>query len=186
MDTGIIVTHYRGSFAKIARMRGFVFAAVGLFALGAVLGALLPQESLARLRSFEELAARVRELDLATLIALIFLKNASAAFITIVLGVVGGLVPAFAAVSNGMLLGAVWLVRPYALWRVIPHGMFELPAVFLAWAIGLRFGAWLLEDRRLESLKTLARDAVTLYVSVILPLLVIAAVIEGSAVALLR
>ncbi len=100
-------------------------------------------------------------------------------------GIFAGLGSAFFLVFNGLFLGAVsgYLVAGgYAenfLSFVVTHSAFELTAIVLAGAAGLRLGhSWLAPGRltRAESLKQAAREAVTVVYGVIGLLLVAAAV----------
>lgn len=164
----------------------YIAAAIALFALGAVVGALAPQHGDDGIGALKRLADYLRGRSALEIIAAIFLKNASAAALAIVLGMGAGLVPALAAVGNGVVVGSVMASSGNAatLWlQLIPHGIFELPAVFVAWALGLWLGASLLVSPLVVTVKQRLKTSLRIYVRLVLPLLALAAVIEGGRVA---
>ncbi len=67
---------------------------------------------------------------------------------------------------------------------LLPHGLFELPAFWLAWALGLRTGlVWLWRLRwggRWESFTYLGRDSGRALVLLVVPLLLVAGVLEAE------
>lgn len=177
--------YYRTVWSDLADIKIFVYFAVGVFLLGIVLGVLLPEVSIERLAIFREFAESLKGQGAGSLIVAIFLKNASATAASILLGVVIGIVPLFAASSNGMLLGALLLLQPAGLWCILPHGVFELPAVFIAWGVGIWIGLWVFGPDRLGLLRVRLRRGGRIFLAVVLPLLVVAAIIEGLAAAYL-
>jgi uncharacterized membrane protein SpoIIM required for sporulation len=60
--------------------------------------------------------------------------------------------------------------------------MFELPAVFISWGLGIWMGTWWL-GRRDISAKEKLKKALRIFFVIVLPLLVVAAVIEGLSIA---
>jgi uncharacterized membrane protein SpoIIM required for sporulation len=67
-----------------------------------------------------------------------------------------------------------------------PHGIFELPAFFLACGIGLWCGTWLIGKDKHESYRSRAQKSYLVFFRLILPLLIIGAVIEGGSIALIQ
>ena len=68
---------------------------------------------------------------------------------------------------------------PFALTLLLPHGVIEIPMILLSSAVGLRLGRSLLDKiKGRGSLGAEVRRGLTLYVSVVLPLLLLAAVVE--------
>lgn len=115
------------------------------------------------------------------------MHNIGLGFQTFAGGIFAGLGSAFFLVFNGLFLGAVGgylIARGYAenfLSFVVTHGAFELTAIVLAGAAGLRLGhAWLAPGRRtrLQALKHAAEEAVVVVYGVI-GLLLIAAAVEA-------
>ena len=114
--------------------------------------------------------------------------------------IVGWLLPAFGMLGNGMLIGVVIglgsrisgrPIDPMQLFiGIAPHGVIELPAIWLgaAWAmrLGLRWLAPSAEGARWEVWQQCAKEAV-IVLTLVMVLLGIAAFIEGNVtLALLR
>jgi uncharacterized membrane protein SpoIIM required for sporulation len=157
-----------------------------LFILAGIAGALYPHIGDAALAGFAEYVQKFLGKSTPDLILSIFLRNASAAGTAIALGVFFGLVPLAAIAFNGILFGAVMRLMPAESWRLLPHGVFELPAMFIAWGLGLWIGLWFMEAPRWRRLKERLAASLRVYLMLILPLLVVAAVIEGLAAHLYR
>ncbi len=122
----------------------------------------------------------------------LFLNNIFASALSIGLGLAPFLfLPAFSILSNSMLIGAVLgigtasgvvpVVKMVAL-GLMPHGIFELPALFLSMAMGLYLCRLMTfkilgkarEEKILENLNALAK----IFVLTVVPLLAAAAAIE--------
>jgi uncharacterized membrane protein SpoIIM required for sporulation len=102
-------------------------------------------------------------------------------------GMLAGLGPIYMMLFNGLLIGVVGSAcyragMSVALWSfVTPHGVLELPAIFIAGGAGLLLGKGILFPGTLprrDSVAEAGRDAVRLLLGVI-PILVIAGIIEG-------
>jgi stage II sporulation protein M len=159
--------------------------AVLVFALGVAMGGRFPSQSEELVAPLAELARRLQELGPLALILAIFFRNAAAVGLTMFTGVLLGVVPLAAALVNGMLAGYIIGLRPQEVWMVLPHGIFELPAAFIGWGLGVWCGMWVLHPPRRQTLKARLGRSLRLYLTLILPLLAVAAVIEGSLVFLL-
>jgi stage II sporulation protein M len=111
----------------------------------------------------------------------IFLNNAFTCFLNIITAPLIGLFPLFSAMINGGLLG--WFVHEEGLivfGAIAPHGMFELPAYVLSVAIGLRVAREVLKRREERRLKMTLGEGLRVYLTLILPLLILAALIESA------
>jgi uncharacterized membrane protein SpoIIM required for sporulation len=117
----------------------------------------------------------------------IMTNNLSVSFTAFAAGMTAGLGTLYLLAFNGLLIGVVGMAcwaagMSVPLWSfVAPHGVLELPAIFIAGASGLRLGQGLLFPGllpRRQALTFAARDAVRLIAGCV-PLLVIAGVIEG-------
>ena len=102
-----------------------------------------------------------------------------------IFGVLLGIFPIIAAIANGYLLGfvasiSVGNVGFLVLWRLLPHGIFELPAIFISLGLGLKFGTFIFQKRKLESFKEFFWSSLRVFLLIVIPLLVIAGIIEGS------
>jgi stage II sporulation protein M len=125
-------------------------------------------------------------------ILFIIQNNLKSTLIVTILGITI-FMPILAITVNGYLLGAVARTSaiengPLVLFRIIPHGIFEIPAICIAIAFGLRVGLSLLTKIRffLAGKKSRGivlrhlKDAMIIYLLIVVPLIVIAGVIEGS------
>jgi len=163
--------------------RWHIVASLGIFALTFIIGFVLPVFFREEIFKFiADLTLSIEGLGTLELIWFIFLNNLQASFFAIVFGVLIGIFPLVMGVTNGYLLGfvsreAVGVGGIFVLWRLVPHGIFELPAVIFSIGIGMKIGLDLFrKDKRFRHNFV---EAIRFFVFVILPLLVIAGVIEG-------
>jgi len=114
-------------------------------------------------------------------------NNLSVCFIAFASGIVFGLGTLYSMFFNGLLIGVIGAAcqqhgMSIDLWSfVAPHGSLELPSIILAGAAGFRLGHGVLFPgyyRRRDSVALAAAEA-TRIVAGIIPLLVIAGLLEG-------
>jgi uncharacterized membrane protein SpoIIM required for sporulation len=117
----------------------------------------------------------------------IMTNNMSVGFSTFALGITGGLGTAYMMAFNGLLIGVIgmacWLAgMSLQLWSfVAPHGVLELPAIFIAGGAGFRIAQGLLFPGvlpRKDSLVRAGSEAVQLVLGTI-PILIVAGLIEA-------
>ena len=117
----------------------------------------------------------------------IMTNNLGVAFTTFAAGITGGLGTIYMMIFNGLLIGVIGTACWFSgmsvqLWSfVAPHGVLELPAIFIAGGAGLRLAYGLLFPGFLSRREALARagtESVKLLLGVV-PILVIAGVIEA-------
>jgi uncharacterized membrane protein SpoIIM required for sporulation len=117
----------------------------------------------------------------------IMTNNLSVSFVTFASGITFGLGTFFFLFENGMMLGVIGAACHHyemsqALWSfVAPHGSLELPAIIIAGGAGFRLGHAMLFPGVLRWRESVARGGIeaTRLVSGIIPLLVIAGLLEG-------
>lgn len=116
----------------------------------------------------------------------IFLNNAFVSLLFLVLGLVLGIFPVLLIAFNGYIVGVISHIAAqerglsFIVLALLPHGIIELPMVFLSAGIGLRLGHQVfaaLLGRNTE-IKKEFKEGMRFYFSWILPLLFLAAVIE--------
>ncbi|BBO89945.1 stage II sporulation protein M [Desulfosarcina ovata] len=116
----------------------------------------------------------------------LFMHNLVATYTTMCLLTLWGLVPLITAAANGLLLG--WIVAtaigasiPDAAAMLVPHGLFEWPAMLISWGVSL----WRGLGYRFNGLPGTYFDrwltANRVFFLIVLPLLLVAAIIEGRA-----
>jgi uncharacterized membrane protein SpoIIM required for sporulation len=117
----------------------------------------------------------------------ILTNNLSVTFLTFAAGITAGIGTLYMVFFNGLLLGVVgaacWLNQmSLQLWSfVAPHGVLELPSIFIAGGAGLKIAQGLLFPgvlSRKDSLRLAGSEAVQLLLGTI-PMLVIAGILEG-------
>ena len=66
------------------------------------------------------------------------------------------------------------------LWRLAPHGIFELPALFISLGLGLKLGMFFLEKDKVKTFRNYLWNSLRVFLYIIIPLLLVAALIEGT------
>jgi len=162
----------------------FIFALVGFFAK-------VPESiSNSLLNYFKELVEMTADYGALKMILFIFFNNLKASFLGMIFGIIIGLFPLFNLFGNGFILGfaskySVSQNGFLSLFRLVPHGIFELPAIFLALGLGLKLGTFAFEKKnKFKVLREYLINCLKVFVLIIFPLLVIAAIIEGLLIVL--
>ena len=117
----------------------------------------------------------------------IFLNNAFVSLLFLVLGLVFGILPIMFIAFNGYIVGVIsHLVAqekgmPFIFLALLPHGIVELPMVFLSAGIGLRLGhqVFFALIGRPTEIKKEFKEGLRFYFHWIVPLLFLAAVVEA-------
>ncbi|MFZ0481505.1 MAG: stage II sporulation protein M [Terriglobales bacterium] len=176
----------------------YTLAATAIFAMGALAGALVTLSNPDFMRDFlgPEMVHTIEKHEMWThsVVAaapqessFIMTNNLTVSFLTFAGGITGGLWTLFQLFFNGMLMGVIGVAcgmndMSVKLWSfVAPHGVLELPAIFIAGGAGLRLAQALLFPgtlARRESLAVGGKEAVRLLVGII-PMLIVAGTIEG-------
>ncbi|TET66195.1 MAG: stage II sporulation protein M [Dehalococcoidia bacterium] len=168
----------------------WIFVAVGLFAIGMAIGLAIPTDVadfLAEdLATLEELGIIFSPFQISTAI-FIFLKNVSALLLSFIFSPILCLIPVLALIANGLVLSFVsaLVVQEESLGlllsALLPHGIFELPALIIGEAAALSFGAMAIvalisKKKRNQLLPNLKRNL--RYLMLAFVLLLPAAIIE--------
>lgn len=194
-----ILDFYRHEFPRTFRHTWkYTALAFMLFMAGAMAGffATLADPSLQRFFLGPEMSASIdrREMWTHSVLAIkplassaIMTNNLSVSFTMFAAGILGGIGTVYLLAMNGVLIGVIGVACWQAgmslqLWSfVAPHGILELPAVFIAGGGGLLLARGLLfpgELPRRESLTYYGGQGVRLALGII-PLLLVAGVLEG-------
>jgi uncharacterized membrane protein SpoIIM required for sporulation len=172
--------------------------AFALFMIGAVIGAIITVTNPAFMRAFLGPAMvqtiEKREMWTHSVVAIkplassaIMTNNMSVSFMSFASGIIFGLGTLYMAIFNGLMIGVIgaacWMAgMSLKLWSfVAPHGVLELPAIFIACGAGFRLAQGLLFPGvlpRRESLAVAGAESVRLLVGTI-PLLLVAGTFEG-------
>jgi len=194
-----VLQFYRDTYPQVFR-RNFNYCLFGfvLFLGGAVIGSILtlqdadfglsimgPQmvETIQRHEMWTHSVVAIKPVASSAIMT----NNMSVAFTAFAAGITAGLGTMYMIIFNGVLMGVIATACAQAgmslqLWSfVAPHGVLELPAIFIATGAGLRIAAGLLFPGvlpRRESLARAGREAVQLLLGCV-PMLLIAGVIEA-------
>jgi uncharacterized membrane protein SpoIIM required for sporulation len=180
------------------RFLPYTAVATGIFLIGAMAGSLLTLSDPDYMRELlpPNIVASIERGDMWThsivsvkpqASSAIMTNNLSVSFMTFAAGITAGLGTLYLLFFNGVMLGVIGVAcatheMSLSLWSfVAPHGVLELPAIFIAGGGGLRLAQALLFPgvlSRRDSLATGGTDAVRLLVGVI-PMLIVAGTIEG-------
>ncbi|MCX8172114.1 MAG: stage II sporulation protein M [Archaeoglobaceae archaeon] len=124
-----------------------------------------------------------------SIFVLILLNNSIKSFVAMVLGVLLGIVPVLFVVTNGIIVGVFANVigneigLTSFILKIIPHGIIEIPAIILASSYGVWLGIKFIRDRK--NIDKHMRYASGKFVRIVLPMLIIAALIETSLIFIL-
>ena len=188
-----VYNNFKLSLEQIKGLKNYIWFASILFFCFALIGLLLPiffQEQIINL--IKELIEKTEGLSGLELVGFIMFNNIKSAFFAMIFGIFFAIIPFFISLVNGYVLGFVanktvliegWLV----LWRLLPHGIFEIPAIMISVALGLRLGMFLFisKNKGWKEFKKWVVDSLRIFIFIVIPLLVIAGIIEGILIGLL-
>src|SRR3989344_576945 len=123
----------------------YIYLAIFLFAASAVFGFLNAKNLTFIDEILKEIVSKTLNLGPLELIFFILQNNLQSAFVSLAGGILLSIGPILFAISNGTIIGYV-MSRSYqsagiqVLWRLIPHGIFELPAIFISLGLGIKLG----------------------------------------------
>ncbi|MFW6233265.1 MAG: stage II sporulation protein M [Nanoarchaeota archaeon] len=188
-----LIKKYKESFKYIKESKNYIYLIIILFILSSLIGFFMQTPSLLEtkiLEFIEEILTKTQGMNQLELILFIFLNNLQSTFIGILSGIFFGIIPLISSLSNGYLIGFVGektvnLEGIISLWRLLPHGIFELPAIFISLGLGLKIGCFIFNKNKKEYIKENIKKSLKVFFLIIIPLLVIAAIIEGSLIYLL-
>ncbi|MCX6748262.1 MAG: stage II sporulation protein M [Candidatus Pacearchaeota archaeon] len=182
--------NYSKSWDYIKKIKNYIYFVIVLFLISIALGFIFPrilEEQIKKL--IEDLAKQTEGMNFSQLFVFIFTNNLKTAFLGMVFGIIV-LIPVFYCFFNGYVLGYVAkLVSDkqgfVVLLKILPHGVFEIPALFLSLSLGLKIGMFIFFGKKKKYLKESFENGFRIFVYVIIPLLLVAGVIEAGLIAVL-
>jgi stage II sporulation protein M len=182
---------YIKSWNYIKESRNFIYFSIGIFLVFALIGFFVPaSEELSSkiLEYIQTVLAQTEGLSAKGLIEFIFWNNLKSSFFSMIFGFALGVLPLIALIANGYIVGFVSAISVDvaglgSLLNLLPHGIFELPAIFISLGLGLKFGTFIFKKDKAESFKNYFWDSLRVFVFIVLPLLIVAAIIEGFLIA---
>jgi len=189
-----IINLYSESWKYIQSCKTQIYWIISLFFVFAIIGFLIPMPKEAMnliLEYIKQILAQTEGMSTSQLISFIFLNNLQASFIGLAFGIFFGVIPLFLIIMNGYILGFVSFLTVdkgsvLSLLSLFPHGIFELPAVFISLGMGLKLGTFLFQKNKRKFFEKNFSNSLRVFIFVIIPLLAIAAVIEGSLIFLMK
>jgi len=169
----------------LMKLKTYFFFSLTLLILSSIIGLLFPEffkEQIIGL--IRTLIDKTEGLSTIQLISFITANNMQVGFFIMILGTIFGIVPVLALIVNGYVLGFVINSSIAAegilvIWRLIPHGIFEIPAILISTALGMKIGT------NLTKFKQSLIEALRIFILIVVPLLVIAGIIEGLLISFL-
>jgi stage II sporulation protein M len=178
--------------AYLKRLSPYLKTSLTIFGSGIVIGLMIVSHFPELADKFESsvvgFVKSFRGLSKLELAAAIFLNNTLKTVLAILLGSLFGIIPAVFLLGNGIALGVIFSlsVQMRGVWlsllSIVPHGLLELPAVFLGTSIGLMVGSRVMKQFFRPPETTIGSELVQglrFFITVILPLLFIAALVEA-------
>lgn len=187
-----VYSAYESSWKYVKESRKFIWTAAVAFILAGIIGFVFAPQ----LKEFiepllKDILGEVKDLKGFEMILFIFINNVKSAFLSMALGIFFGILPFVNAVTNGAILGYVFNVvwgssGAREFWRILPHGVFELPAIFISLGLGMKLGMFIFSENKLDELKKRLWKSVLAFLLIAIPLLVLAAIIEGLLIGIYR
>ena len=177
---------YLDSWNYLRESRRFIFMIALIFLIFVLIGFVLPApDSIAQkiLKLLEQILEKTQGMNFIELFWFIFWNNLKVSFIGLISGILFGVFPLLTGIANGYLLGFIsyFVVGQesfISLWKILPHGIFELPAVFISLGLGLKLGTFILQKKKIKYLKENLYKSLKIFFLIVIPLLILAAIIE--------
>ena len=184
-----LIKEYKKSFRYIYDSKNFIYTIILIFLIFSLFGFFVPasDELTEKIYQFiEDLVKQTEDFDSSyDWISFIFLNNLQSSFIGMVSGIFPVIFPVIFSIVNAYILGFVALITVnnegfFVLWRLFPHGIFELPAIFISLGLGLKIGTFIFQKEKINSFREYIVNSLKTFILIIIPLLIIAAIIEGT------
>ncbi|MBP2029180.1 stage II sporulation protein M [Methanohalophilus levihalophilus] len=174
----------------VGEIKPLIILATLVFFISAVLGYLFtsmnPDSAGFSLQELESLVELIEGLSPLQIMLFIFLNNSIKSLFAILLGVFLGIIPFIFLAYNGFILGVVAYIFGseksllFVLAAILPHGLIELPMIFISVAIGMRVGiaSFDIVRGRPSNVKAELSRGLSIFFRFVVPMLLIAAVVE--------
>jgi stage II sporulation protein M len=180
---------FRESWDYLKESKKYIYFVFYIFLAGSLIGFLFAPSFNDILQPLiKELVSKTEGLSSYGLIWFIFSNNVSSSFTGLIFGSIAGIFPVFSALVNGLVVGYVYSLASSVegfgvIWQLLPHGVFELPAAFVSLGLGIKLGMSLFSKNRKKTFINRLLKSVKAFITIVLPLLAIAAIIEGLLIA---
>ncbi|GAJ04119.1 unnamed protein product [marine sediment metagenome] len=171
--------------------RKFIYIIIGIFFSFAIIGFFIPAPDYLIeqiMRFIEDILGKTEGLSTLGLMKFIFFNNLKSSFFGMAFGILLGIFPIFATIANGYILGFVSALSvssqgALSLLTLLPHGIFELPAIFISLGLGLKLGMFVFQKDKQKFFKENLLKSLKTFLLIVIPLLIIAGIIEGVLIA---
>lgn len=186
-----IFSQYRLSWKYLKELKSLIFLVIILFIISGLIGFFYPEFFKENIIKFlSELSSQIENLDFSGLLFFILQNNIKASFFGLIFGLIIGIIPIVNVITNGYVLGfvsnlAVQENGYLSLLQIVPHGIFELPALALSLACGLKIGLWFNEKNKKKYIQENIKNSLRVFLLIVLPLLILAGIIEAGLIILL-
>jgi len=177
-------------FNYVYGVRWYLLVIVIVFAafttLGYIIAVTSPSFTDQTISSFKEEVGPLKQVSALELMLGIFENNAIKCFLVVILGPALGVAPLLFTIANGLVIGIVVgatiakMGLLYVIVGIVPHGVIEMPMVFLSAAIGLKLGVDVFRAiilRRVHLWRDI-KEGLLIFTFWIMPLLFLAAFTE--------
>lgn len=184
--------NYQKSWIYIKESKNFIYAVIIIFFISAIIGFLFQPPAVINLilEYIERVLERTEGMSSLQMILFIAFNNLEISFMGILYGFVFGIFPVLSIFVNGYVVGyvsysAISSSGIGSLLNLLPHGIFEIPAIFISFGMGIKLGTFMFYNEKMKTLERFLIDSLRVFVFVIIPLLILAAIIEGIFISLL-
>jgi stage II sporulation protein M len=194
---GYFLLNDKGNYSRgwkfLKESKYFIIFAVFLFIILIVAGYFIEIGFITEIiqNTIRDLIDKTSNLNFIEMLWFIFYNNSSVAFMSIMLGTLFSIFPLITTIFNGYVIGfvlkkSIEAEGPLIAFRLLPHGIFELPAIIISIALGIRIGMFVFSKYPGKTFKYYFINSIRILVFIIIPLLVIAAIIETGLIFFLK
>ena len=179
-----IYTNFLIAIKDLKKLKSYFIFSLSIFLLFSIIGLLFPTFFTEKiLELIKSLIDQTQNLTILQLVSFIISNNIQVAFFGMVFGIIFGILPTLVLIINGYVLGfvanqVITLEGIFVLWRLLPHGIFEIPAILISTSLGIKLGT------NLRNIKKNFKASLRIFLLIVIPLLVIAGIIEGLLIGL--
>jgi len=139
------ITENKGPIYCLKESKNSIKIIILIFILSTLLGFLNAKRLFFLNDVLKDIIEQAQDLSGLNLIIFIFINNSLSSILGLILGIFLGIFPIIITVTNGLVLGYVMNITInkfgfIELWRLLPHGIIELSAVFISLGLGLKIG----------------------------------------------
>jgi len=186
-----IKTQFREAIRYIKETKKHIYAIILIFLFSILMGLLFKNELNDKfLPLIKNIISNTSNLNALELIFFILQNNLQSAVLSIIAGIALGIAPVINAILNGALIGYVLAITANnagfsSWWRILPHGVFELPAILISFSLGTKLGLSFFAKTKNKKQEFIRRfyNSMNVLLTIIIPLLILAAFVEGMLIA---